>query len=53
MCLKSFGRVIVNLHTFCDRGLWRIAALFLGFSMGKCHATLIASCDQGGVVLIR
>jgi hypothetical protein len=24
-----------------------------GFSMGKCHATLIAPSDQGGIVLIH
>jgi hypothetical protein len=52
MYLKSFSRVIVNLHAFCDHELWHIAALFSGFSVGKCHATLITSCDQGGVVLI-
>jgi hypothetical protein len=53
MYLKSLIKVIVNLHTFATTSFGASSPLFSGFSTGKCHATLIASCDQGGVVLIH
>jgi hypothetical protein len=53
MYLKSLIGVIVNLHTFTTTSFGAPPPLFSGFSTGKCHDTLVASCDQGRVVLIH
>ena len=40
-----------NVLTFCNNNLGAMPPLILGFHPSKRHATLIALCDQGSIVL--